>query len=141
MIVHYMMPHSPFVTNKLNIPDSERWKPGSHWMALKRGETSLKYVHEAYLDSIRTVLGHVKTLLSNVDAEKVVISADHGEAFGEYGFYNHPYGLPLPEVRKVPWIETCANDSGKFESEYQAPVSSEAPTDGVNELLEQMGYR
>ena len=38
------------------------------------------------------VLRHVQNLLNNHDAERVIISADHGEAFGEFGVYRHPVG-------------------------------------------------
>lgn len=48
------------------------------------------------------VLDEVELFLNNINANKVVISSDHGETFGELGFYGHPAGCPHPVVKKVP---------------------------------------
>lgn len=37
-----------------------------------------------------------------VDDVRVVITADHGEAFGGWGAYGHPMGMMHPAVRRVP---------------------------------------
>lgn len=49
--------------------------------------------------------------VENFDAEKVVITADHGELFGECGGYGHPAGFPHPNPRKVHWVTTGAEDA------------------------------
>lgn len=33
-----------------------------------------------------------------------MLTADHGECFGEYGVYAHPSGVRIDELVKVPWI-------------------------------------
>lgn len=45
-----------------------------------------------YLDELQWALSSIEILLRNIDAEKVVISADYGEAFGEYGIIGHLSG-------------------------------------------------
>ena len=40
---------------------------------------------QAYCDDLQYVLNDVSLLLSNLDAERVVISTDHGHATGEFG--------------------------------------------------------
>ena len=60
------------------------------------------------------MLDTVEELLQNVDAEEVVVTADHGDAFGEYGVYSHPMGVPHPHVRRVPWARTTAEDIGEY---------------------------
>ena len=35
---------------------------------------------------------------------RTVITADHGEAFGECGIFGHPPGLLLPELIEVPYL-------------------------------------
>ena len=39
-----------------------------------------------------------------LDNAWVVITADHGEAFGEFGIFGHPCGTPLPELIVVPYL-------------------------------------
>lgn len=58
-----------------------------------------KRVLKAYLDDLRYVLDDVEILLENIAAEHVVLSADHGEAFGECGVYGHPIGFLHAAVR------------------------------------------
>jgi hypothetical protein len=72
----------------------------------------------------------VALLLENVDAERVVITADHGEGFGEYGVYEHPVGCPAPTIKRVPWATTTAADTGSYVPEDAAdPVRP--PTDPI----------
>ena len=79
-------------------------------------------------------------LLNNVDAEKVVISADHGNSVGEYGFYGHRPYLPLKGMRQVPWIETSATDQKTYEPETSS--DSEADSEMTREeMLTALGYR
>ena len=46
----------------------------------------------------------------NTDFEKVVVTADHGEALGEFGVYAHPRWVHHPKVRIVPWLEISSTD-------------------------------
>jgi len=94
----------------------------------------------AYHDNLRFVLDQVAVLLNNFDAENVVITADHGEAFGEMGFYRHPVACPLPIVRKVPWVETSATDTETVDPSAPDPEAADT-TSSVDERLEQLGYR
>jgi hypothetical protein len=84
----------------------------------------------------------VELLLDNVDADRVVISSDHSEAFGEYGVYGHPIGALHPHVRNVPWAITTANDSGTYTPEIPCPsASDEVSRRDVDETLEALGYK
>jgi hypothetical protein len=131
LIVHYMFPHDGFP-----LADGEVQQP---FDALKFGDASRSEVWDAYLDNLRLVLDEVELLLRNVDADTVAITADHGEAFGEYGFYRHVIGCPIPCIRRVPWIETTATDEGTYES--KAPTSvAESDSVDVEDRLAQLGY-
>ncbi|TKX74502.1 hypothetical protein EXE46_09090 [Halorubrum sp. GN11_10-6_MGM] len=81
----------------------------------------------------------MELLLDNIDAERVVITADHGEAFGEYGFYWHKVACPLPIVRQVPWIETTAEDTGGYEPDGWDKSEKKNET-CINERLKALGY-
>jgi len=130
-IIHYMYPHDPFPL--LDEPLAQPFNK------LRRGELSKEYVWEAYLDNLRFVLDEVEILLENMDSEDVVITADHGEAFGEFGFYRHVIGCPLPCTRRVPWMRTTATDTESHESEMQHP--EELTHDAsVEDRLHDLGY-
>ena len=76
-------------------------------------------------------------LLENVDAEEVAITADHGNAFGEYTIYGHPEGMLLPCIKQVPWVMISATDQGTYAptGEYE----SDKITD-IDDHLEELGY-
>ncbi len=58
----------------------------------------------AYVD---TQLGRLFTALSAAGSWLVLLTADHGEAFGEDGFHGH--GISHPVVWSVPYAETLIN--------------------------------
>jgi hypothetical protein len=138
MIVHYMQPHHPFVPNpmdsgmnkgNLKNPDDPIWQQ------IKKGDAGPDEVWEAYRENLRYVLDDVSLLLQNLDAESVVVSADHGNAIGEWGFYGHG-DVPINAIREVPWCETTAEDTGEYEPELE-PQDDEL---AVEEKLEDLGY-
>ena len=102
-IVHYMQPHQPYIAEVLDTEEPtppELLHPFEH---LRDGNLSRDRAWTAYLDNLRLVLDEVERLLAAADADRAVITADHGEAFGECGFYQHPLGCPHPVVKTVPW--------------------------------------
>jgi len=101
-----------------------------------RGEVEFEELWDSYRMNLELVLEEVRTLLSNLDAETVVITADHGNAVGELRMYGHPAGFLHPAVRKVPWIETTATD----QLTYEPSVGTESDERDVGELLEALGY-
>jgi hypothetical protein len=131
LIVHYMYPHSPYP----NAKNKKLHEKFTH--PLQRGEVSRDEVWEAYLDNLRFVLDEVELLVENVDGT-VVLASDHGEAFGEYMFYEHPIACPVPSVRRVPWVETTARDEETYTPE--APSPAETQSVQLEEKLEQLGY-
>lgn len=128
-IVHYMKPHEPFKPG-----DEDR--PGTAWSRLQWGEDSFDDIWDGYVENLRDVLDEVELLLQNVDADKVVISADHGNSLGEFGFYGHRPYLPLKGMRDIPWVETTATDTGNYSPDSLTSNDSNAP----EELLEDLGY-
>lgn len=132
LIVHYMQPHEPHIGEEHGLGQNV-------FVPLKKGEITRQEAWESYLENLRLVLDELEMLLSNVDAEKVIITADHGEAFGEFGFYAHQIGCPLPGVRKVPWIETTAIDDNTFTPEIEL-VNKQENTEELEEHLANLGY-
>ncbi|WP_276256929.1 hypothetical protein [Halomontanus rarus] len=152
LVVHYMQPHFP----SLAAPDSEDRgvalsqfgdESMSVWEDLRFGRVSESTVWERYRANLEAVLEEVECLLANVDAESAVITADHGNAIGEYGIYGHPGGVDLPCLREVPWCETTATDRRTREPDADESAGAEGDTPAeeqratVEERLEQLGYR
>lgn len=134
LIVHYMQPHTPFIAD--GVPARLKDRPDV-LVKLRNGDFSLSAVREAYLANLSFVLDEVRLLLDNLDAERVVITSDHGEAWGELWGYGHTYGWPHPAVRRVPWVEATARDIGNYEPE----LDTRARTDvDVEARLRQLGY-
>jgi arylsulfatase A-like enzyme len=112
----------------------------SVWDRLESGELSQERVWQSYLANLRHVLEEVERLLTNLDATNMVISADHGNAFGELNVYGHPPGCPVDTVCRVPWVETTATDTGGYEPTLEPPVESEESTDTIETRLQNLGY-
>lgn len=138
LIAHYVPPHAPHRSRAIAENRSLEPEEASPWEALRNG-TDKSCIWENYLADLRWVLDTVEELLRNVDAEEVVITADHGDAFGEYGVYSHPMGVPHPHVRKVPWVRTSATDRG----EYTPQLGERDPKEldrGTEDQLQKLGY-
>ena len=104
--------------------------------ALRKGKIDRERYWSAYRDNLRAVLDDVELLLSNLDAETVVLTADHGDALGEWGIYDHPVGCLHPAVSKVPWVETTAEDTG----DYEPSDVREGDETSVEDRLRSLGY-
>jgi len=138
MIVHYMQPHSPYIADAVDGRDVDPDEVDfvEPLGAMRRGELAIDVARERYIDNLHLVLEEVRTLFDNLDADRVAITADHGELFGEWGEYGHPDGLPFPAVRRVPWVVTSATDTGEYEPEIER---SETETD-IEQHLKDLGY-
>jgi hypothetical protein len=134
-IVHYGQPHQPFLC------ETSGEDVGTLWTEIMNGEIDIDIIWEYYLDNLRLVLDEISILIENVNAPKTVITADHGEAFGELGFYKHPAGTPHPAVRKVPWVETTAQDQGNYEIELTNPKHEPVSNEEMEQRLESLGYK
>lgn len=140
LIVHYMQPHHPFIADdSASQFDADPFgREGSMTIidALRKGHVSYDEFWRSYKENLRLVLDDVALLLKNHDAESVVITADHGDALGEWGIYDHPAGCLHPIVKNVPWSETSASDTGS----YQPHIEPEYEDADTRERLKGLGY-
>jgi len=154
VIAHYMQPHQPFIADETTFtetspiegdfadePDTGGWSPGdigkhNVWRMYRRREVSRSELWEAYRDNLRLVLDDIELLLEGVDGT-VVITADHGNALGEWRMYGHTYGFLHPSVRKVPWVPTEAEDTGEYVPDDHADREE---LDDNEEILRSLGY-
>lgn len=138
IIAHYTQPHLPYIGIAYREGRKATELEDRGYELLEEGRGSTDEAYKAYVETLRWVLDDVEELLENIDAEKVVITSDHGEAFGEWKAYGHPEGFPHPVIRKVPWVETRARDTDTREPDIE--VDSSIETD-IEDHLRDLGYR
>jgi hypothetical protein len=128
MIVHYVQPHGPYIAVEEDIKKR-----------IRNNTISRDELYNAYIENLRLVLDEVALLINNVDAENVVITADHGEALYDWGpIYGHNIASPQPQVKLVPWVTTKAEDRGNFTPELRSARALH--TDEINQMLADLGY-
>jgi len=141
-IIHYLQPHFPSIPDPLgsgiNIETfGEGWD--SVWDRLQQGEIDEQRVWESYKENLKYVLDDVELLLNNVEADKIVITADHANAFGEWDQYGHPPHTPISILREVPWVEVSGVDTNQYEPSVKSSDES-VSEDTVEERLNDLGY-
>ena len=130
-----MQPHGPYAADAI-AEERDLEKHEGRPLRYLRNTGDMETVWEAYLNEIRFALDEVEIALNNIDAEKVIITADHGEAFGEYGIYGHTIGSLHPQVRHVPWVETTATDSNTYTPIIEETNAADASTEEILDALE-----
>lgn len=139
LIAHYMQPHIPYITGALAEDRSPTNIEAKGWKLLESGDADRDEVWQLYKENLRFVLDEIELLLENLDAEKVVVTADHGNAFGEYTIHGHPEGMLLPCIKQAPWVETMASNKETYEPSGEYADSEGEPTD-IKQHLEDLGY-
>ncbi|WP_458187728.1 hypothetical protein [Haladaptatus sp. NG-WS-4] len=140
-LFHYAQPHTPYMSRAARTGEKLMPVETKPWPALRRGDLSRAEAWDMYLDNLRYVLDDVELLFENLDAERVIISADHGEAFGECRIHGHPTGVPLSVVKRVPWAVTTAADEETYTPEASTERDDEGDPIAAEEHLEALGYR
>jgi uncharacterized cupin superfamily protein len=143
-IIHFQQPHTPLMGEQSLYRD-EVEGDRSVYEAMRRGKVSKSDVWEAYVSNLELVLEEVRQLLEVLDG-RIVITADHGECFGEYNLFEHP-GALVPPIIEVPWhvIEKDRDiDIAEFESGEETDRSDAIEPDEREEVreerLKQLGY-
>lgn len=153
MIIHYMQPHIPFITesksgytvntdigyriDKNKFASPRKLNEKSPWKLYADSEIQHDEIWGAYKSTLHFVLQSVEKLLKNIDAEKVIISADHGESLGKFGIYGHKRDLQIKSLRNVPWVQTNATNI----ENYEPPEYDNQKLDNKEEQLEALGYK
>jgi uncharacterized cupin superfamily protein len=142
-IIHFLQPHTPLMGEK-SLSRKEFDGEGSVYEAMRRGQVSKETVWEAYLSNLEYALGELQELLKVLDG-KVVVTADHGECFGEYNLFEHPSPL-VPPAFEVPWLELSKErdvDPASVATEEEALGDQSGNSDKEKrrtEFLKNLGY-
>jgi len=155
MIVHYVQPHGPWIgktrLSAAEIPmdhpirktGQQKWNANRIvWDLVRRGELDLDLLRQADKDNLEVVLPEAKRLVAALDGT-IVVTADHGEAFGEKGIYGHPPGVYIKELAVVPWLiiqkEKGTGSAGSW-SDAGKSASATIDEEVLNERLRALGY-
>lgn len=141
VVVHFMQPHVPFRAR----PDwfeafcgTKTWG-SSAWNRVADGRISRQAWFDAYRDNLRWVMADgVAPIVRGVDGA-VALTADHGNAAGEWGVAGHPRGVAVPCVRRVPWRVV---DGRGEDVAAGATMAGRVPdADATRDQLRALGYR
>ncbi|MFC7071355.1 hypothetical protein [Halobaculum lipolyticum] len=149
LVAHYMQPHEPYITrpewgdgdHRLleNLVDPEKEAGASVWPRLQDGEVDRAEFWAAYKDNLRWVLDDVtERLLPNVEG-RVALTADHGNAMGEWGEWHHPPGAIGPAVRRVPYVPVDCVDEGTLTPTVDLFAGGDGSVDTESQLSA-LGY-
>ncbi|WP_265110540.1 hypothetical protein [Halosolutus halophilus] len=96
----------PKVESRLE--DSELAQKAGLWLELDPTDLVKNGTREAalalYEENLRIALESVADLVERLDG-RVIVTADHGEAFGEEGVWEHHIETHIPPLMEVPWLE------------------------------------
>lgn len=134
---HWLQPHEPFISPDADILGGDATEKNV-WDGLNAGELDPEDVWQSYMANLEYALQYVNKLLQRVDAT-VLLTSDHGNAFGEWGIYGHPFAWPQPEVRKVPWYTIDATPT--VEPPETHILESNGDSTDRDEQLRALGYR
>lgn len=110
LVVHYNQPHSPYIgipklLGHSNTPSAKpnAYRPNDEpiWQRVRAGEVSDHELRLAYVGNAARAIAALEPLVRAAE-RPVAITADHGEALGEWGMYTHDHA-PHPKRRVVPW--------------------------------------
>ena len=151
LLVHFIQPHYPFLTTDTNFDkkylENEREGKGDCWTKILCGEVKVPkdVVTEAYTENLKRVLPSVENLLNELPG-KTVVTADHGNMFGERARpipieeWGHPPGLYTPELIQIPWHVSQKGSRRKIVSESVKGKSSTVDEKIVEDRLSNLGY-
>ena len=148
LVSHFVQPHYPFLVEESVFDDDQAFlrpdEPGC-WHQVMTGQLSVSKsaVWDAYRETLRTALPHVRELIESLDGTTVV-TADHGNMVGERGRpvpvveWGHPRSVYTEQLVKIPWlvIDGDRRNIRREEPESQTEVADEV----VTERLEDLGY-
>lgn len=151
IVGHWMQPHTPHLGEKaetltrkhLGCDPTDSHEYGWIWNALRYGELARDEAWEAYIQTLERAYASVQRVAENTNG-KVVVSADHGELFGErerpvpVRGYGHPPNVRATDLEMVPWH--VISDENRRTVTPDPPEKEADPESAVEDRLEALGY-
>lgn len=149
VIAHYLQPHVPFLfhsdegrdninLHSMSKQNKDFWKHDGVFWELIRGNISRQELVTRFTFNLEYVMDEIELLLENFEADEVVITSDHGNAFDERFLYQHPIYVEAEAVKAVPWVETRGNDTKSLTNIDTSPAQQSSLS--KEEKLAVLGY-
>lgn len=142
LLIHYMQPHHPFVTNDVG---NLKLRTTSLYEAVRQHDLDVAELRSAYRDNLEYVLEYVKPLVEDLDG-KTIISSDHGELLGErlkpvpVRWFGHPGGIYSDLLVTVPWHVVKDGERRTVISEQPDRYIHESSSRSIEANLKALGY-
>jgi len=151
IIIHYIQPHYPFLTEDKQPFDDEQafFNPDEvdSWIQMMTGElnTDREVIWQAYQETLDRTLPLVEKIITKLEG-KSIVTADHGNMVGDRARpfpireWGHPRGIYTEELVKVPWL-VIDNERREITVEESTDTQIDIADDTVKERLADLGYR
>ena len=148
LVAHFMQPHTPYLGRDELFPEGH----GVTDRLLDESPEELKTmldavghdaVWAAYRDNFERAMETVSPLLDDLDG-RTVVTADHGELFGERGpplylrQYGHKTGIRQPDLVRVPW---AIDDGPRRRIRDEGVSATESDRAEIERQLKHLGYK
>jgi len=143
LAIHYFQPHQPYIGSY----GRNRFEParGLPHLVNQTNPTNEELLR-AYRENLEIVLKEVKVLLDELPG-KSVVTADHGEMFGERMWpipvtdYGHHDGAHIDELLDVPWFVSQNGSRKDITAEPPENMDDEVDTEELATQLRALGYQ
>lgn len=155
LVVHFMQPHHPFVTDdeldqfsnwnieKAASPNADITPPHDPFDALGMELVSRQRVWDAYRRNLEFVLAHAYEVAASIPG-RTVLTADHGNLLGERAWpvplrvYGHPRGVRAGPLITVPYAVLDDERRRIVDDGVRTTTTDEA---AIDDRLRLLGYR
>lgn len=144
VVAHTLQPHYPHiceidgdtcpVPNGLHPKQHDSLEPDANFQAtLASGKIDLDEAKQSYRAALTYSWRKASEVAKGLakDGYVVVITSDHGELFGEWGFVEHPVGVRVQDLVTVPWVRFDPNIFPEL-GDFETPIEGR---------LEALGYK
>jgi hypothetical protein len=161
LMVHFMQPHAPFIgpwareqigihvgnTHVRQLAEQGEYsiETKNPYSLAKSGEIDSAQLRRGYKENLNIVLEQVDRLLSGLEG-KTVVTADHGELFGERAWpffrreYQHP-NIMATKLLEVPWLVIDSDERKNIKSEPPETDSTDGVETNIEQRLHDLGYK
>ncbi|MHC3437911.1 alkaline phosphatase family protein [Natrialbaceae archaeon A-gly3] len=161
IVAHFMQPHIPFIgdfgKSEIGVYDGttkgrDRALGNNYdsntepYVLLEKGKIDENVIKKAYRENLQTSLVEVERLLNTLEG-KSIVTADHGEMFGEIGWpspfriYGHKNRSPAKPLLEVPWLKHTNGERRKVTSEQVSSSEENLDEEVIENRLKHLGYK
>jgi hypothetical protein len=149
LIIHFLQPHPPFLNYTIRTKRKTKFPIYVHpvFVYKKLPTLSKDFLLKLHYDNLVSALPYVKKLIGVLNG-RCIITADHGEALGEFlapflpiKLYGHLAGARIHSLTDVPWlvIERYPKEESNALN-YRLPEFDTIDEAGTLEKLKALGY-